>query len=137
MPQIAIVGSGPAGYYAAEAAIRQWGEEARVDVYDRLPVPYGLISSPGPHHQSSRRSRRRMSNGAVDNSSSLQCLSRCDVIVGDDGALHSVILATGPHMIDSGNRRRRAGTSSQCRLVSGTTSIPNSRSAPECRQAAV
>ena len=45
MPQIAIVGSGPAGYYAAEAALKQWGEEAQVDVFDRLPVPYGLIRS--------------------------------------------------------------------------------------------
>ena len=43
MRHIAIVGSGPAGYYTAEAAGKQWGEDVRVDVFDSLPVPYGLI----------------------------------------------------------------------------------------------
>ncbi len=53
MPDIAIVGSGPAGYYAAEAAYKTWGADARVDMIDRLPVPYGLIrSGVAPDHQS-------------------------------------------------------------------------------------
>ena len=43
MRHIAIVGSGPAGYYTAEAAVKKWGEEARIDVFDMLPVPFGLI----------------------------------------------------------------------------------------------
>jgi 2-polyprenyl-6-methoxyphenol hydroxylase-like FAD-dependent oxidoreductase len=36
---IAIIGSGPAGYYSAEAAQKKFGEDVRVDIIDRLPVP--------------------------------------------------------------------------------------------------
>ncbi len=49
---IAVIGSGPAGYYTAEAALKHWGEDIRVDVFDRLPVPYGLIrTGVAPDHQ--------------------------------------------------------------------------------------
>src|SRR3546814_15454324 len=41
MRHVAIVGSGPAGYYTAEAL--QKADDIAVDVIDRLPVPYGLI----------------------------------------------------------------------------------------------
>lgn len=52
MRHIAIVGSGPAGYYTAEAALKQWGEHVRVDIFDALPVPFGLIrSGVAPDHQ--------------------------------------------------------------------------------------
>jgi ferredoxin/flavodoxin---NADP+ reductase len=40
--QIAIVGSGPSGFYAAEALLRRRAD-ARIDVYDRLPTPFGLV----------------------------------------------------------------------------------------------
>lgn len=50
---IAIIGAGPAGFYAAEAALKQWGGAARVDIIDRLPTPYGLIrAGVAPDHQS-------------------------------------------------------------------------------------
>ena len=53
MPDIAIIGSGPAGYYTAEALTRLYGEEVRIDLIDRLPVPYGLIRfGVAPDHQS-------------------------------------------------------------------------------------
>ena len=53
MRHIAIIGSGPAGYYTAEAALKHWGEEVRVDIFDSLPVPYGLIrTGVAPDHQS-------------------------------------------------------------------------------------
>jgi ferredoxin--NADP+ reductase len=38
----AIVGSGPSGFYAAEALLRRRAD-ARVDMYDRLPTPFGLV----------------------------------------------------------------------------------------------
>ena len=46
--QIAVVGSGPAGLYTAEALIKQGAaldtpHAIRVDVLDRLPTPYGLV----------------------------------------------------------------------------------------------
>lgn len=57
---IAIVGSGPAGYYTAEAAQKQWGDDVRIDVFDTLPVPYGLIrTGVAPDHQSIKGVSRR------------------------------------------------------------------------------
>ena len=41
--RVAVVGSGPAGFYAAEALLRNVEVPAEVDVYDRLPTPYGLV----------------------------------------------------------------------------------------------
>ena len=38
---VAIIGSGPAGYYAAEELAKH--DHVRVDIIDRLPTPYGLI----------------------------------------------------------------------------------------------
>ena len=53
MRHIAIIGSGPAGYYTAEAAQKQWGDDVRIDIFDMLPVPYGLIrTGVAPDHQS-------------------------------------------------------------------------------------
>ena len=43
MRHIAIIGSGPAGYYTAEAAQKLWGDDVRVDIFDSLPVPLSLI----------------------------------------------------------------------------------------------
>jgi ferredoxin--NADP+ reductase len=57
---IAIIGAGPAGYYTAEAAQKQWGADARIDIIDRLPTPYGLIrAGVAPDHQSIKAVTRR------------------------------------------------------------------------------
>src|SRR5258708_2812283 len=40
--QVAIVGSGPSGFYAAEALLRA-RPGVRVDMFDRLPTPFGLV----------------------------------------------------------------------------------------------
>ncbi|RFS82809.1 NADP oxidoreductase [Actinomadura spongiicola] len=40
---VAVIGSGPAGIYAAEALVKQTGGDVRVDLFDRLPSPYGLV----------------------------------------------------------------------------------------------
>ncbi len=39
---IAVVGSGPSGFYAAEALLRS-DRKLRVDLIERLPFPYGLV----------------------------------------------------------------------------------------------
>jgi ferredoxin--NADP+ reductase len=66
MRHIAIVGSGPAGYYTAEAAQKRWGDEVRVDIFDRLPVPFGLIrSGVAPDHQSIKAVSRRYEKVAL------------------------------------------------------------------------
>jgi len=66
MRHIAIIGSGPAGYYTAEAAQKKWGDEVRVDIFDRLPVPYGLIrTGVAPDHQSIKGVSRRYEQTAL------------------------------------------------------------------------
>jgi ferredoxin--NADP+ reductase len=50
--RVAIVGAGPTGYYAADALLRKDGVVVEVDVYDRLPTPYGLVRlGVAPDHQ--------------------------------------------------------------------------------------
>lgn len=41
-PRVAIVGSGPAGCFTAQAVRRSF-PAAEIDVFERLPVPYGLV----------------------------------------------------------------------------------------------
>jgi ferredoxin/flavodoxin---NADP+ reductase len=41
--RVAIVGSGPAGFYAAEHLLKDEDRAVEVDMYDRLPTPYGLV----------------------------------------------------------------------------------------------
>ncbi len=41
--RVAIVGAGPAGFYAAEHLFKQKDVVVEVDMYDRLPTPYGLV----------------------------------------------------------------------------------------------
>lgn len=41
-PRIAIVGSGPAGFYTAQKAMREI-PETRIDMYEQLPTPFGLV----------------------------------------------------------------------------------------------
>ena len=66
MRHIAIIGSGPAGYYTAEAAHKHWGDDGRVDIFDTLPVPYGLIrTGVAPDHQSIKGVSRRYENTAL------------------------------------------------------------------------
>ncbi|WP_209347826.1 FAD-dependent oxidoreductase [Pontixanthobacter sp. CEM42] len=66
MRHIAIIGSGPAGYYTAEAAQKQWGDDVQVDVFDKLPVPYGLIrTGVAPDHQSIKSVARRYEKTAL------------------------------------------------------------------------
>ena len=39
---LAIIGSGPAGFYSAYRILKTLSD-ARVDMYERLPSPYGLV----------------------------------------------------------------------------------------------
>lgn len=64
MRHIAIVGSGPAGFYTAEALIK--AGDARIDILDRLPVPYGLIRfGVAPDHQSIKAVAKRYEKVAL------------------------------------------------------------------------
>ncbi len=98
-PKIAIVGSGPAGYYAAEAAHKRWGDAAQIDIIDRLPVPYGLIrSGVAPDHQSIKGVSRRYETTAL--SGNVRFCGNIDIgreiAIGDLAQCYdAVVLATG------------------------------------------
>jgi NADPH-dependent glutamate synthase beta subunit-like oxidoreductase len=99
MRHIAIIGSGPSGYYTAEAVQKAFGEDARIDIIDRMPVPYGLIrSGVAPDHQSIKAVSRRYE--AVHKSDFVRFVG--NVTVGRDVSIDelqvlydAVVLATG------------------------------------------
>jgi ferredoxin--NADP+ reductase len=41
--RVAIIGSGPSGFYAAEHVLSQDDLHVQVDMFDRLPTPFGLV----------------------------------------------------------------------------------------------
>lgn len=66
MRHVAVIGSGPAGFYTAEAALKAFGEGVCVDLIDKLPVPYGLIRfGVAPDHQSIKAVSRRYEQVAL------------------------------------------------------------------------
>lgn len=102
MRHIAIIGSGPAGYYTAEAAQKAFGQDVRIDIIDRLPTPFGLIRfGVAPDHQSIKAVARRYEKVALSDN-----VRFCgNVSVGQDISIaelqelyDAVVLATGaPH----------------------------------------
>ncbi len=102
MRHFAVVGSGPAGFYTAEALEKAYGERARVDIIDRYPVPYGLIRfGVAPDHQSLKAVSKRYDK--VAESAGVDFIG--NVTIGRDVSIaelldlyDAVILATGaPH----------------------------------------
>ena len=50
--RVAVVGSGPSGMYAVAALLAEPGLHVAVDVFDRLPAPFGLVRyGVAPDHQ--------------------------------------------------------------------------------------
>jgi ferredoxin--NADP+ reductase len=102
MRHVAIIGSGPAGFYTAEALQKLYGEQAAIDVIDRLPVPYGLIrSGVAPDHQSIKAVYKRYEKTALGPNTRFVghvAVGR-DVSIGELESLYdAVIIATGaPH----------------------------------------
>lgn len=97
--RVAVVGSGPAGFYAAEALLRSTEVAVEVDVFDRLPTPYGLVrGGVAPDHAKIKtiarvyeRTARRPSFRFLGNVT----LGR-DVFVEDLRAhYHQIVYATG------------------------------------------
>src|SRR5918995_1671429 len=41
--RVAVIGSGPAGFYAAEHLLKPDDLAVEVDMFDRLPTPFGLV----------------------------------------------------------------------------------------------
>ena len=102
MRHFAVVGSGPAGFYTAEALEKAYGDKARIDIIDRYPVPYGLIRfGVAPDHQSLKAVSKRYDK--VADSAGVDFIG--NVTLGRDVSVEellqfydAVILATGaPH----------------------------------------
>ena len=99
MRHVAVIGSGPAGYYSAEALQKQLGDNVRIDMIDRMPVPYGLIRfGVAPDHQSIKAVYKRYEKVAL--SDNVRFIG--NVLVGRDVSMpellelyDAVILATG------------------------------------------
>src|SRR6188472_919638 len=102
MRHFAVVGSGPAGFYTAEALDKAYGGKARIDIIDRYAVPYGLIRfGVAPDHQSLKAVSKRYDKVAETAGADFignVAVGR-DVAVGELLELYdAVILATGaPH----------------------------------------
>ena len=41
--RVAIIGAGPSGFYATDHLLKQTDVVVKVDLFDRLPTPYGLV----------------------------------------------------------------------------------------------
>ena len=99
MRHVAIVGSGPAGYYTAEAIQKAFGDGVCIDIIDRLPVPYGLIrSGVAPDHQSIKAVYRRYE--AVNQTDNVRFVGNVtvgqNVSIAELQALYdAVVVATG------------------------------------------
>ena len=53
--RVAVFGAGPAGFFAAEELLKQPGRAVAVDLFDRLPTPYGLVrGGVAPDHQNTK-----------------------------------------------------------------------------------
>jgi len=99
MRHVAVIGSGPAGFYTAEACLKTFGAQVRVDLIDRLPVPYGLIrSGVAPDHQSIKAVTKRYAGVAGEE----QVRFVGNVTVGRDvsveelrGLYDAIVISTG------------------------------------------
>lgn len=66
-PRVAIVGCGPSGCYTAQFLRRNW-PDAEITVFDRLPVPFGLVRhGVAPDHQGTKAVDRQFDRLFVRN----------------------------------------------------------------------
>lgn len=97
-PRVAIVGSGPAGFYTADALLRD-DSNCRVDMFERLFAPFGLVRyGVAPDHQKLKQVAR-VFDGIADHE---RFSFYGSIEVGRDITLaqlrqhyHAVVVATG------------------------------------------
>lgn len=82
---VAIVGSGPAGMYTADELLRSSRPPRRIDVFDRSPLPFGLLRyGVAPDHPEVRLVEHKFHNEVLDDGA-VRLFGR--VAVGDDVSL--------------------------------------------------
>ena len=65
--RVAIVGAGPAGFFVLQHLLQEPGLHVQVDMFDRLPTPFGLVrSGVAPDHQKIKSVVRVFENAAAD-----------------------------------------------------------------------
>ncbi|MBN9210153.1 MAG: monooxygenase [Microbacterium sp. 71-36] len=100
--RVAIVGAGPSGCFSAQA-IRRAFPSAEIDVFDRMPVPYGLVryGVAGDHQGTksvARQFDRLFADGGVRFHGGVDFGPNGDVdLAGFRAAFDAVVLATGVH----------------------------------------
>ncbi|MEM7027927.1 MAG: FAD-dependent oxidoreductase [Pseudomonadota bacterium] len=96
--QVAVIGSGPSGFYAAESLFKS-DITAVVDMYERLPTPFGLVrSGVAPDHQKLKQAIKLYEKIADNENFNLVA----NVSIGSDvsvdelkAAYHAVIITSG------------------------------------------
>ncbi|NXN95041.1 ADRO protein, partial [Rhinopomastus cyanomelas] len=97
-PRVCVVGSGPAGFYTAQHLLKHHSG-ARVDIYEKLPVPFGLVRfGVAPDHPEVKN----VINSFTQTARSERCTYHGNVTVGRDitvaelrQAYHAVVLSYG------------------------------------------
>uniref|UniRef100_A0A3B3BUQ1 NADPH:adrenodoxin oxidoreductase, mitochondrial n=1 Tax=Oryzias melastigma TaxID=30732 RepID=A0A3B3BUQ1_ORYME len=97
-PKVCVVGGGPAGFYTAQHLIKA-RQDVQVDVYERLPVPFGLVRfGVAPDHPEVKN----VINTFTQTAKHSRCSFYGNVNVGKDvsvgellQAYHAVILSYG------------------------------------------
>ncbi|XP_016158346.1 PREDICTED: NADPH:adrenodoxin oxidoreductase, mitochondrial isoform X3 [Ficedula albicollis] len=97
-PRVCVVGSGPAGFYTAQHILKHHGG-ALVDIYEKLPVPFGLVRfGVAPDHPEVKN----VINTFTQTAQSERCAYYGNVTVGRDvtvpelqRAYHAVVLSYG------------------------------------------
>ena len=105
--QVAIIGSGPSGCYTADHLLKKCGPNIHIDVYDRMPVPFGLVRyGVAPDHPEVKNVEDRFLRMFTEESSRVTWLGNVDIgrtltINQLRQSYHAVVLATGA---DSNNK---------------------------------
>ncbi|XP_072523796.1 NADPH:adrenodoxin oxidoreductase, mitochondrial [Salminus brasiliensis] len=97
-PKVCIVGGGPAGFYTAQHLLKA-RDDVTVDVYERLPVPFGLVRfGVAPDHPEVKN----VINTFTQTAQHQRCFFHGNVTVGTDitveelkKAYHAVVLSYG------------------------------------------
>lgn len=97
--RIAIVGAGPAGFYAAEYLLSKAEKVVELDIFDRLPTPYGLVrAGVAPDHAKIKNVTKRYSKTLADER--VRFFGNVDI--GDDVSIkemeafyHAIVFTTG------------------------------------------
>ena len=97
-PRVAVVGAGPAGFYATQHIIKAL-PGAQVDIYEKLPVPFGLVRfGVAPDHPDVKNCETTFTKTAVSpnvNFIGNACLGTDFSLAELRASYHSVLLSYG------------------------------------------